>query len=249
MLAKAAVLCGGEGTRLRPLTRDRQKTMMEIGPNQRPLLEYIVRLLAYHGLTDITLLTGYKSEQIVKHFSFGSRFGVRLVYSKDTEAIRGSAQSLAQAIRSGKIGEFDELVIYYGDILSALNIRDLLEHHRSAAAAMTLVLTRDHRVQVGVAKVAGDRVVEFEEKPTLALNTTVGCLVISKDTVPILEAVTSGGGTDIMTHFVPAVISSGMKVSPFYMDCFWQDIGTIESFDKLDDALIEEKLKFLDSPT
>jgi len=246
MPTKAAVLCGGEGTRLRPLTKDRQKTMMEIGPRQRPLLEYIVRLLAYHGLTEITLLTGYKSEQIERHFEFGSKLGVSLTYSKDPETLRGSAQSLAHAVQSGKVGDFDDLVVYYGDILSALDVRGLIEHHRSEGAAVTLVLTRDYRVPVGVAQVSDGRVVAFTEKPTLPLNTTMGCLVLSREALPVLEEVTAAGGRDIMTHFVPSVISRGLKVSPYYMDCFWQDIGTIEAYDKLDDRLIEENLKFLD---
>jgi mannose-1-phosphate guanylyltransferase len=246
MSTKAAVLCGGEGTRLRPLTKDRQKTMMEIGPKQWPLLEYIVRLLAYHGLTEITLLTGYKSEQIERHFDNGARFGVSLTYSKDTETIKGSAQSLAHALRSGRVGGFDELVVYYGDILSALNVHDLVERHRSEGAALTLVLTKDYQVPVGVAQVSDSRVVAFTEKPTLPLNTTMGCLVMSRGTVPILEEVTSAGGRDIMTHFVPSVIARGLKVSPYYMEGFWQDIGTIEAYDKLDDRLIEENLGFLE---
>jgi len=246
MPTKAAVLCGGEGTRLRPLTKDRQKTMMEIGPRQRPLLEYIVRLLSYHGLSEITLLTGYKSEQIERHFDHGARFGVSLTYSKDPENLKGSAQSLAHAIHQRKIADFDELVVYYGDILSALDVRELIAHHLSEGAALTLVLTKDYRVPVGVAQVAEGRVVAFTEKPTLPLNTTIGCLVMSKQTVPVLEEVTEGGGRDIMTDFVPSVIARGMKVSPFYMGGFWQDIGTIEAYDKLDDRLIEENLKFLD---
>jgi mannose-1-phosphate guanylyltransferase len=231
---------------LRPLTKDRQKTMMEIGPKQRPLLEYIVRLLAHHGITEITLLTGYKSEQIERHFDQGTRFGVTLTYSKDPDTLKGSAQSLAYALENGRISDFDELVVYYGDILSALNIRDLVEHHRSEKAALTLVLTKDYRVPVGVAQVSDSRVVAFAEKPTLPLNTTIGCLVISRETVPVLEEVTRAGGRDIMTHFVPKVISRGLKVSPYYMEGFWQDIGTIEAFDKIDDKLIEESLRFLD---
>jgi mannose-1-phosphate guanylyltransferase len=245
MVTRGAVLCGGEGTRLRPLIKDRQKTMIEIGPHRRPLLEYIVRLLAYHGVTSITLLTGYRSEEIEKHFDHGDRFGVHLTYSKDPIGLNGSAHSLAHALEKGTVGEFDELLVYYGDILSALNVRDLLEHHRSKGSDLTLVLTKDYRLPVGVAQVADGRVVSFSEKPTMELKTTIGCLVMSKKTVPVLEDVTAGGGRDIMTNFVPTVIARGLKVSPFYLDGFWQDIGTLEAYEKLDDKIIVENLRFL----
>jgi mannose-1-phosphate guanylyltransferase len=51
MLAKAAVLCGGEGNRLRPLTNYFQKTMIPVGARRRPILEYVVRLMVHNGLT------------------------------------------------------------------------------------------------------------------------------------------------------------------------------------------------------
>ena len=74
----ALILCGGEGTRLRPLTFYFQKTMLPIGLNQKPLLEYIVRLLKYHRINDIVMLVGYKYKQIINYFEDGSRFGVHI---------------------------------------------------------------------------------------------------------------------------------------------------------------------------
>ncbi|MDA4131575.1 MAG: nucleotidyltransferase family protein [Thaumarchaeota archaeon] len=246
MVTKAAVLCGGEGTRLKPHTNDRQKTMIPVGNKGRPLLEYIVRLLAYNEVNEITLLTGYRSEQVEAHFGDGGKFGVRINYSKDAEGVKGSAPALVNAVDGGRIGAFDDLVIYYGDVLSALNIRELVAHHRDRGAAMTLVLSKDYRVPVGIAQVEGESVTSFEEKPVLPLNVTVGCLVISKGCLPLLRQVTSAGGNDIMTHFVPKVIAQGMKVSAFYIEGFWYDVGTTEAYEKLDSELVEKNLRFLD---
>jgi mannose-1-phosphate guanylyltransferase len=247
MATKAAVLCGGEGTRLRPLTNYFQKTMIPIGSKKRPLLEYIVRLLAYNGIKDITLLTGYRSEDIEKYFEDGSKFGARLGYSRDAENSKGSARSLQNAVVTGKIGEFDNLVVYYGDVLSTLEMGSLVAHHESERAAVSLVLSREYKVPVGVAEVQGERVVSFREKPTLPLKVTVGCLVLSKECLPVLTEVTSPeGSADIMTHFVPAVIRKGLKVSPFYIDGFWYDVGTTEAYEKLDSELVETNLRFLD---
>jgi mannose-1-phosphate guanylyltransferase len=247
MVTKAAVLCGGEGTRLRPLTNYFQKTMIPIGSKKRPLLEYIIRLIAYNGITDITLLTGYRSEDIQGYFEDGSKLGVKLTYSKDRDDLKGSAQSLQNAIRTGKLGKFDRLLVYYGDVLSSLKIRDLLNHHTKEGAAMTLVLSKDYRVPVGIAEVEDGRVVAFQEKPPLPMNVTVGGLVVSKQCLPVLEAATSkGGNVDIMTHFVPSVIAKRLKVSPFYIEGFWYDLGTTESYEKLDTGMMEKHFRFLD---
>lgn len=247
MVTRAAVLCGGEGTRLRPLTHYFQKTMVPVGSKKAPLLQYIIKLLAYNGLRDITLLTGYRSEDIERYFEDGSRLGVRLTYSRDPEHARGSAVSLHHAASSGALGAFDELVLYYGDVLSALDVREVLTRHREQKSALTLVVSRDYRLPVGVAEVKGGDVVSFREKPTLPLNVTMGCLVISSTTLPVLERVCSAGGSmDVMTHFVPAVIAAGMKVSPFYLDGFWYDVGTTEAYEKLDSELVEANLKYLE---
>jgi mannose-1-phosphate guanylyltransferase len=247
MVTKAAVLCGGEGTRLRPLTNYFQKTMIPIGSKRRPLLEYIVRLIGYNGISDITLLTGYRSEDIEHYFGDGSNFGVNISYSRDPEGRRGTALSLVGALDAGKLQGFDSLIVYYGDVLSAMNIMGLISQHERRRSAMTLVLSRDYKVPVGVAQVVDEKVVSFAEKPTLPLNATIGALMFSKECVPVLREAASGKeAPDIMTHFVPRVIEKGMPVSPFYIDGFWYDVGTTESYEKLDSDLVEKNLKFLD---
>ena len=76
MVTKAAVLCGGEGTRLRPLSNYFQKTMIPIGSKRKPLLEYVIRLLAHNGIHDVTLLTGYRSDEIEEYFGDGRPLGI-----------------------------------------------------------------------------------------------------------------------------------------------------------------------------
>jgi len=246
MVTKAAVLCGGEGTRLRPLSNYFQKTMVPIGTRRRPLLEYIVRLLGHNGVTEITLLTGYRSEEIERYFGDGASMGVRLDYSRDPEGRRGSAMALVNALDGGRLRGFDDLVVYYGDVLSTMDVRGLVSQHEGRRSALTLALSRDYRAPVGIARVDGERVVAFAEKPTLPLNVTVGALALSRESVPVLrEAASASDEPDLMTHFVPRVIERGMLVSPFYLDGFWYDVGTTESYEKLDSELVEKNLSFL----
>jgi mannose-1-phosphate guanylyltransferase len=246
-ITKAAILCGGEGKRLRPLTQYFQKTMIPIGPKMRPLLEFVVRLMVYYGVPDLILLSGYQAERIEGYFGDGARFGANIMYSKDPEDSSGSAQALMHAITDGKVGRFDDLIVYYGDVLSALDVGAVLSKHRSAHADVTLVLSKNYAVPVGVAEVRGDRVVKFREKPNLGLDVTMGCLVVSSSCVAVLKEVTSEGESkDIMTHFVPRVIERRMNVTPFFMEGFWHDLGSQEAFDRLDLKEVEKSLGFLD---
>jgi NDP-sugar pyrophosphorylase family protein len=73
------------------------------------------------------------------------------------------------AISDGKVGRLDELVVYYGDVLSALDVEAVLSKHRTARADMTLVLSKNYTVPLGVAEVRKGRVVGFKE-PRLSLE-------------------------------------------------------------------------------
>ncbi len=243
MTTKAAVLCGGAGKRLKPLTDYFQKTMIPIGPRRRPLLEYVVRLLVWHKLREITLLTGYRSEQIENYFGDGSRFGARIQYSHDTQSSSGSANALAMALESRRLGEFDNLVVYYGDVLSNLNITNLLRMHTSKKPAVTLVLARNYTLPVGVADVQDGYVGRFREKPSMGLNVTTGCMVLAKRAFTRLTEL--GGRSDLMSHFVPHLIAGREKVAAFYVDGWWYDVGTTEAYERLDDRTVEAHLKFL----
>jgi len=247
LLAKAAILCGGEGTRIRPLSSYFQKTMIPIGHSRRPLLEYSVRLMVYHGIRDLTLLCGYRADEIENYFGDGARFGARIRYSRDPKPNVGSAQALMHAIKGGRVGSFDDLVVYYGDVLSLLDVGALLRHKRKSHAAASLVLSRNFTVPVGVAEVRKERVTGFVEKPRVNMNVTMGCLTISKSCVPVLKAATLGGGSkDLMTHFVPDLLTKGLRVVPYFIEGFWYDVGTTEAYERLDARKLEESFRLLE---
>jgi NDP-sugar pyrophosphorylase family protein len=75
---RGVLLTAGEGTRMRPLTLTRPKTMLPVGG--KPILQYNLEALKNAGITDIVMVVGYKKEVITAYFGDGSKFGVNITY-------------------------------------------------------------------------------------------------------------------------------------------------------------------------
>ena len=241
---QAAILCGGRWERLRPLSDYFQKVMIPIGPRKLPLLAYIVGLIKHHEITRITLLTGYRSEDIRHYFGDGSNQGVQLSYSEDRKGVKGSLNAVANALQSGAISNCDELLIYYGDIVTDLDITALLATHRRKKADATLVLARDYTLPVGSADVKNGMVKSFQEKPPMDLSVTTGCMVIGKKGLTLIRRLAGPKNTDLMSHFVPALLARKGRVAAFYTESEWYDVGTISSFEKLNSELGRHPLNY-----
>ena len=243
---EAAVLCGGRGERLKPLTDYFQKVMIPIGPKKLPLLAYIISLLEHHGVDRITLLTGYRSGDIRRYFGDGAAYKVELRYSEDAEDQRGSLNAIANALKNGTISKCDELLVYYGDVLVDLDITSLLVKHRSKKADATIVLSKGYTLPIGTAKVErGGIVTSVHEKPSLDLSVTIGCMVLGSAAMALTGRLASREDKDLMTHLLPALLNRGRRVAAFYTKEAWYDVGTVSSFQKLDLELDKHPLSFL----
>lgn len=242
---QAAILCGGRGERLKPLTDYFQKVMIPIGPKKLPLLAYIVALMRHHGVTRIALLTGYRSEDIRRYFRDGSQHGVELSYSEDEKGMTGSLNAVANALDKGAISKCDELLVYYGDVLTDLDVTGLLSVHRQTKADATLVLGKGYTLPVGVAEVKEGVVTSFREKPTMDLSVTVGMTVLGPNAMKLIRGSAGKKKTDLMTDFVPQLIKEGGKVAAFYTNTEWFDVGTVSSFEKLNDELSRHPVSYL----
>ncbi len=153
---KGIVLCGGKGTRLRPLTYYIQKTMVPVGVKQKPLLEYVVRLFKFHGIKDLVFLVNYKAEQIRNYFEDGSRFGVNISYVEDDPTSKGTGGAVLTAYDKGVVSTEDTLLVYYGDIITNMNLTDLLQYHKNKQAWSTVALSSGFKVRVGLANLDSD---------------------------------------------------------------------------------------------
>jgi bifunctional UDP-N-acetylglucosamine pyrophosphorylase/glucosamine-1-phosphate N-acetyltransferase len=157
---KGVILTAGEGTRMRPLTLSRPKTMVPVGG--KPILQYNVEALKEAGIDEIILIVGYHEEVIKEHFQDGSALGVKITYITQGERL-GTAHAIGTLAGSME-GAF---IILNGDIIvESQLIKDLITKYNSSTARTILTLIEvEDPSQFGVVEVEGDRIVNLVEKP------------------------------------------------------------------------------------
>ena len=158
---KAIILTAGEGTRMRPLTFTKPKTMLQVGG--KPILQYNVESLRDAGIKDIILVVGYREDVIRDHFKDGSDHGVNITYVTQEKRL-GTAHAIGST-RDTVEGKF---IILNGDIIvDPVLIKDLIEKYQSENARSVLVLTEvDDPSSFGVVELDGDRITNIIEKPS-----------------------------------------------------------------------------------
>jgi mannose-1-phosphate guanylyltransferase len=214
---------------------------------QKPLLEYVVRLLKFHGVADLAFLVDYKAEQIANYFDDGSRFGVKISYVRDVPEFKGTAGSVFNAFKNGLASADDTLLVYYGDIVTTINLKKLLDYHIQRKAVATVALASDFTVRVGLADLdKHGRVLGFVEKPKLEKPVSIGIMVLEGETLKDIEGLfPKKRGVDLMKDVVPHLVHRGKPVYGYLSDAFWYDVGSTEAYEKLDHDFIEKSLAYL----
>ena len=124
-----AILAGGLGTRLGSIAREVPKPMVEVAG--KPFLEHVIDSFATRGLRDFVLLTGHLGEVIEAHFGDGSRFNVRIAYSRETQPIgTGGALREARSLLSARF------LLTYGDVLRRFDYDRFVANHIGACLAV-----------------------------------------------------------------------------------------------------------------
>lgn len=157
---KGVLLTAGEGTRMRPLTLTRPKTMLQVGG--KPILQYNLEALRDAGIKDIIMVVGYKKEAIENYFEDGSKFGVNITYVTQEKRL-----GTAHAISSIRTEIDNQFIVLNGDIIVNPNIiTDLIRKYESDEASSILILIEvEDPSSFGVVEVENDRIKDIIEKP------------------------------------------------------------------------------------
>src|SRR5215467_2860548 len=160
---RAFVICGGLGTRLRPLLADRPKSMALI--SGKPFLQLLLDRLRSQGVDDVILGTGYMAEKIEGYFGSGNEFAVHIRYSREHEPLgTGGALKLAEPLIS------DPILVLNGDTYVEWSLFPMLELFTGKDAPLVMVVqaVADVSRYGSVALDYDGRVIQFVEKEAAA---------------------------------------------------------------------------------
>jgi mannose-1-phosphate guanylyltransferase len=238
---KAVVLVGGEGTRLRPLTETIPKPLVPLV--DRPFLSHVLDRLAGQGVDEAILSSSY----------LGPRFRDFLDEWSGPPAVTWATERLplgtAGAIANAAQGLRETFLVCNGDILTDLDVRDLVDRHREAGAVATIALTpvEDARPYGLVEIDSHGRVLAFREKPAELVPGTInaGTYVLEPEA---LEGVRRGQPTSIERETFPSLVSSGRPVYGLVAGAYWLDLGTPEKYLRATFDVLEGLVRGLRSP-
>jgi mannose-1-phosphate guanylyltransferase/mannose-1-phosphate guanylyltransferase/phosphomannomutase len=226
---QAILIAGGKGTRLRPLTYRCPKPLLPL--IDRPFLAWLVDRCRQAGIVDILVNVGYLGQQIAEAFGDGAALGVTLRYLWETGPLdTAGAILLAKPLLSG-----EPLVVFNADILTDLDLRQLMAFHRQHGGQGTLTLTRVADITpFGLVECdATGRVQAFREKPDpeqAAQYLAAGINTINAGTYvldpAVFEPYPVGQPLSFERVVFPEMLTRGLAVHGFVWGGHWLDMGT-----------------------
>lgn len=226
---KAVILAGGLGSRLKPFTQVIPKSLLPVGESS--VLEIQILGLARCGFDDIYIATNYMSEYIETFLGDGTKYGVRLTFSREAKPLGTCGPILL--LRSQLTEPF---IMMNGDILTTLNFRDVYEGAAGGDADLTVV-TKEVVTPFNFGKVTSDGpyIQAIDEKPDLRLEILAGVYVLRP---PVLDLIPPDEyfGIDLL---IKSMLAKHMRVRRHFMKDYWLDIGQVAEYEIAQTAYTE----------
>lgn len=212
---KAVILAAGEGTRLRPFTVSKPKVMVPVA--NKPILEYVVEALSQNGISDITMVVGYKKERIMTHFEDGKNFKVNIDYVLQPKPL-GTAHALMHA----KKGIDTEFLVLSGDnIIDPKEITNLLKGEEGNAILITESETPSKYGEVFIEKGLVTKILEKPEEELSKLINT-GIYRFKPNVFDTIQTVSDAGRHD-MISVIQEMIVNNMEIKAVHGFGTWMD--------------------------
>ena len=233
---KAMILAAGLGTRLRPLTNDRPKALVEVAGHT--LLEIALSRLRVFGVREVIVNAHHHAEMIVEYLKANSNFGMRIEVSREEELLdTGGGLKKAAPFFLDSAGNLQEpFILHNVDVISSIDLGRMLRFHAEQAALATLAVqdrpTSRYLLFDESGQLCGRRaelngqaelVRPAEQPQALAFS---GIHVISPQIFAKME---EKGAFSIIDAYL-RLAAQGEKIVAFRADgCYWRDLGRPES--------------------
>jgi NDP-sugar pyrophosphorylase family protein len=224
-LKTALILAGGEGTRLRPITYEIPKALVPV--HGKPLIEHLFDLLKKYGVNDVILSVGHMKDKIMDERGNWSRAGMNISFVEEKTPL-----GTGGPLRLAKDKLIKTFIVSNGDELKNINVMDMYEAHKRNRALATIALTTvSDPSQYGVAKLEGNRIIEFVEKPkkdkapSKLIN--AGFYIIEPEVVEMIPK----GKVSLEKQIFPKLAKMG-RLYGFPFSGQWFDTGNLERYER-----------------
>ena len=216
------LMVGGLGARLRPLTENIPKPMLNVGG--KPILHTIVKGFVDSGFTKITICLGYKSNVIQDYFQDGSAFGANIDYIVEEKRM-GTAGALT--LLKKKLNK--PFFVMNGDLLTNANFEKILDFHELNNAKATMCVREyDIEVPYGVVNMNNEKIFSIEEKPIHSFFVNSGIYLLEPECIGLIP---NNEFYDMPSLF-KELIKDNRKAISFLMKGYWLDIGRIADYER-----------------
>ena len=222
----AILMAGGKGERLRPLTLNTPKPLLEIGG--KAIIDYNIEALASVGIDDITVTTRYLADQIHAHFSTPVA-GVNVKCVTETLPL-GTIGAASLVSRS----EEGNTLVMNSDLLTTISFEEMYMRHIEEQADVTIAaIPYVVSVPYAILTTDGAQVKGIEEKPSYSYYANAGIYIFSNK---LLNTVPSDSRTDA-TDLIEQAINNGLKVVYYPINGTWIDVGSPNDFKQAQDLM------------
>ncbi|MEM1983113.1 MAG: nucleotidyltransferase family protein [Sulfolobales archaeon] len=229
---KAAIIAGGFGKRLRPLTNDRPKPLVDVGG--KTIVEWQIEWLKGYGVKNFVLLAGYLREALIDYLGSGGRYGVKVTYVVEDEPLgTGGALRNAEYVLNDSI-----FIAVNGDVITNLDVSKLVKELVSSDALVAIALV-PLKSPYGIVRLSAKGEVEsFVEKPVLKEYLINAGVYAMKPEV--FKHIPEKGDLERTTF--PKLASEKLLKGVVFEECYWRSIDTVKDVEEASKEL--ESIKF-----
>lgn len=245
----AMLLAGGQGSRLKALTRDMAKPVVPFGGKYK-IIDFALSNATNSDIKDIGVLTQYKPQLLNKHLGIGAPWdydrnfgGLRILTPYYTEEggrwFEGTASAIYENINYLDEVNPEYVLILSGDHIYKMDYRELLDVHKKNGADATIAVMEvdwDEASRFGIMNAdENGKIVEFEEKPENPKSNlaSMGIYIFNWQVLRrelIEDSKNKDSSNDFGKDIIPKMLDEDLKLFVYKFDGYWKDVGTVRSF-------------------
>ena len=223
---KGVLICGGTGSRLRPLTEITNKSLLPV--YDKPLVSYPIRVLLDADIREIAVITGPEHiDQMTNFLGSGSRFGCTFAY-KVQEKPAGIAQALGLA---EKFADGDTVCAILGDNIFFDDLTPAIRHFKTGGHVFLKEVPDPERFGVAEIQTGTSKVLSIEEKPKKPTSNyaVTGCYVYDATCFDIIRNMKPSARGELEITDVSRAYMEAGTLTATLLEKEWIDAGTFES--------------------